>query len=122
VPAAGPYGQAPTQQGLAHHAQQAWHQGAPPHAGYQGPAHGARPGIDSFKKEAQDAFIRADVDGSRSLDPREFMECLQRLGYSINYPEALRLFGSVDTNQDGKIRMEEFVELYVTLKTNNEYP
>jgi Ca2+-binding EF-hand superfamily protein len=47
------------------------------------------------------------------------MEVLQRLGYSINYPEALRLFGSVDTNQDGKIRVEEFIDLYITLKTTS---
>jgi hypothetical protein len=75
--------------------------------------------IGALRNEARIAFERADLDGSKSLDPREFMEVLQRLGYSINYPEALRLFGSVDTNQDGKIRVEEFVELYITLKTNS---
>jgi hypothetical protein len=103
------------------HPSQDWQQRGPiPPVGHPVDGLARQSDIGALQNEARIAFERADLDGSKSLDPREFMEVLQRLGYSINYPEALRLFGSVDTNQDGKIRVEEFIELFITLKTSNK--
>lgn len=50
------------------------------------------------------------------------MEALHYMNVRMNYPEALRLFGSVDRDQDGHISEEEFVDLYCEMRRMNYTP
>lgn len=57
-------------------------------------------------------FMRADVSRKGALDPREFHAVLRDMRFEMPYSEALRLFGEVDRNRNGKISEREFVDWY----------
>lgn len=78
--------------------------------------------VADYPTEARKIFMTVDVRGDGCLDPRQFLEALRSIHLRLNYPEATRLFGSVDRNQDGRITEEEFIDLYCDMKRRNIIP
>lgn len=70
--------------------------------------------MEAIGREARDAFFKADCDCSGYLDVQEFYNVIKSLvGSLVSYQEALQYFAKTDTDQNGRIGIEEFVALYV---------
>lgn len=68
----------------------------------------------STAQDARDAFIKADRDASGYLDVQEFVNVIRSLvGGLVSYQEALQYFAKCDSDQNGRIGMNEFEKLYV---------
>lgn len=65
-------------------------------------------------QDARAAFIQADRDASGYLDVQEFVNVIRNLvGGLVTYQEALQYFAKCDSDQNGRIGMNEFERLYV---------
>lgn len=63
--------------------------------------------VDAFK--LADAFRRADVDGSGSLEEREFEEALLYCGVSLSVRDLHLVMRRLDESRDGKLQYGEFM-------------
>ena len=66
---------------------------------------------DEFCKIVGAAFQAADKDGSGTLDPQEFEECLKSCGVSLTEEQVKILSAAADVDQDGMIQYGEFQEV-----------
>ena len=68
------------------------------------------------KEQMQTAFKKFDKDGSGYLNHAEVKEALAEIYADINYPfsdaDVTAMINMADTQNDGKIQIEEFVNLY----------
>ncbi|MCW2917055.1 MAG: hypothetical protein JWN52_5123 [Actinomycetia bacterium] len=65
-----------------------------------------------FKEsEAKEAFTVVDLDHDGMITPAELQHLWKRLGDPISDQQLAEIFAKADTNQDGLISLEEFVEL-----------
>lgn len=69
---------------------------------------------EAVRREARDAFFKADCDASGYLDVQEFYAVIRSLvGALVSYQEALQYFAKTDTDRNGRIGLNEFERLYV---------
>jgi Ca2+-binding EF-hand superfamily protein len=61
--------------------------------------------------EAQEAFTVVDLDNDGMITPAELQHLWKRLGDPISEQQLADIFAKADTNGDGLISLEEFVEL-----------
>lgn len=57
-------------------------------------------------------FDRIDENDSQSLDADELVEFAKLVGYNINREQAKTIIENVDSNEDGVIQFDEFLEIY----------
>lgn len=70
--------------------------------------------VEAVRREARDAFFKADCDASGYLDVQEFYNVIRSLvGALVSYQEALQYFAKTDTDRNGRIGLNEFERLYV---------
>ena len=66
---------------------------------------------DNFEKEQiREAFQRFDKDGSGYITAAELREAMTHVGQRLSVSAFDEMIGAADTNEDGKIQYEEFVE------------
>ena len=70
---------------------------------------------DGHAAWAKKMFDELDVDGSGQISVAELRTFLERTGKAMPYEEALALFNSHDSNDDGMIDFKEFMQLAVSL-------
>lgn len=68
-------------------------------------------------EEAMDVFKEIDVDGSGFLDQQEVKEMGARLGNPLPDDEVAAIFAKMDTNKDGKVQADEFMEWFNSAQT-----
>jgi Ca2+-binding EF-hand superfamily protein len=61
--------------------------------------------------EAKEAFTVVDLDHDGMITPAELQHLWDRLGDPISDEQLAAIFAKADTNQDGLISLDEFVEL-----------
>lgn len=59
-------------------------------------------------KAMEEAFKRADSDGSGGISKEELVKCMDELGYEFTAAEVLGMATKADTDGDGSISFEEF--------------
>ena len=62
------------------------------------------------EKQIYDAFIKADVDGSNSLEENELAVVVRDLGYEFSDIEIHKIYQTVDLDGSGGINLQEFGE------------
>jgi Ca2+-binding EF-hand superfamily protein len=63
------------------------------------------------ESEAKEAFTVVDMDHDGMITPAELRHLWKRLGDPISDEQLAEIFAKADTNEDGLISLEEFVEL-----------
>jgi len=58
------------------------------------------------------AFHAADFGGKNHLNVREFQNALKSLGFSFNSDESRSIFHKGDSNEDGVIDIDEFIDTF----------
>ena len=71
-------------------------------------------------EDAMDMFREIDRDGSGFIDPTELKEMSIRLGNPLSDKQLKEVFRTIDTNKDGKISADEFVEWVKDEQTKND--
>lgn len=63
----------------------------------------------SYKRENKVRSLYRQVARDGAISGREMQYVLNRLGYMVSYQEALQVLFTLDTNRDGHISCNEFV-------------
>ncbi len=74
-----------------------------------------RPGASIAEKReaAQRAFHMYDTDRSGAIDVNEFANALNYLGLGISLDDAAAIVCVIDTDGNGTVSMNEFIEHYI---------
>jgi len=65
----------------------------------------------STKDSVQKAFMKIDLDGSGSINFKEFVVAIKTLNIDMNIKALQKLWRSIDSDGSGEIMVEEFAEL-----------
>ncbi|CAL1530996.1 unnamed protein product [Lymnaea stagnalis] len=67
--------------------------------------------MSDYDEKALLFFHLADVDGNGSITLKELVDVLHKAGDNSSEADVKALFGTIDTNQDNKITLEELKEV-----------
>jgi hypothetical protein len=68
--------------------------------------------VDSFKK----LFKSVNISGSGKLDTKEVQELMRRSGEEVSFGRVEEVMAAIDTNRDGVVDFEEFVQCMSAVK------
>lgn len=71
-------------------------------------------------EDAMDMFYEINRDGSGFIDPTELKEVARRLGNPLSDKQLKELFRTIDTDKNGKISAEEFVDWIQDEQSKND--
>ena len=75
--------------------------------------HALRDGLRRSAQRVIDLFRRWDVDGSNSVDRKEFRKAIRHVGFDVEVEELDMLFDELDPDRSGSI---DFRELNASLR------
>merc|ERR1711964_347746 len=74
------------------------------------PRHFERPGVSLDEiEEIKEAFDMFDKDGSGSIEPKELMDAMKKLGFDHDNEIVYQMIGDLDKDHSGEIEFDEFL-------------
>merc|ERR1711900_56410 len=76
------------------------------------PRHYERPGVSLDEiEEIKEAFDMFDKDGSGSIEPKELMDAMKKLGFDHDNEIVYQMIGDLDKDRSGEIEFDEFLDM-----------
>merc|ERR1712098_652398 len=76
------------------------------------PRHFERPGVSLDEiTEIKEAFDMFDKDSSGSIEPKELLEAMKKLGFDHDNEIVMQMIGDLDKDKSGEIEFDEFLDM-----------
>uniref|UniRef100_A0A7S0ZCW8 EF-hand domain-containing protein n=1 Tax=Timspurckia oligopyrenoides TaxID=708627 RepID=A0A7S0ZCW8_9RHOD len=75
---------------------------------------------DRFKVSVEDTFRIFDRDGSGGVSKKELHDVFKNIGADITWEETEVMLEEADTNKDGEVDFEEFLQIYAKVEAKSQ--